>query len=134
MKSRQALAFWIIGSAFLVLLNGLAYAYSWYWYYHQLDVPMHFLGGTTLGAFLVWFGKDEARWWSVLGIALIVGVGWELFEFKFSHFLPVVVQLKTLPVWQKGLMDSFSDVLFGLLGALSAYAILIYGRNKEVEA
>jgi len=133
MKDKRALMVGFGGLGLLVILNGFAYKYFWYWHYPWGDVPMHFLGGITLGAFLVWFGGDKVAWQTVLGLVLLVGLGWELFEFKFSHFLPAVVQFKTLPVWQRGLADTFSDVLFGLLGALSIYAILTYGRNKEIE-
>lgn len=129
---KKALIIGLVGLAALVVLNGLAYQYFWYWQYRLADVPMHLLGGITVVALVLAWVRHPVRWFAVLGILLLVSGAWELFEFKFSHFLPVEVVFKALPVWERGVADTFSDILFDVLGGLLAYSFLKHGGNRTI--
>ena len=119
------------GLTALVVLNGLAYQYFWYWKHYWADIPMHLLGGLTIIALVLFGAKKPTRLWPALGLLLLVSVAWELFEFKFSHFLPYQVMFKALPMWERGLADTFSDILFDVLGGLLAYGIL--NNDQEIK-
>lgn len=131
MKARRSLIVGLVLLVLLAVLNGLAYKYYWYWRHVWADVPMHFLGGLAFGSLAVWFAGGRRIFWPLLGVLLLVGIGWELFEFKFSHFLPYKVVFKTLPIWERGAADTFSDILFDVLGGLLAFSWLGRSLNKS---
>ncbi len=138
MKIRQSLILGLISLVLLVVFNGLAYKYFWYWHYPWADVPMHLLGGMAIVSWVLFLANQPVRVWPVLGLLALVVFGWELFEFKFSHFLPTEVVFKALPAWERGLADTFSDIIFGVLGGLLAFGWLADKHNlnhdQKIEA
>ena len=105
---------WLI--TVLALATGLAVLHTWaltdylYWYYLWLDVPMHLLGGLTLGMFLISLSRTWRPLLYVLGIAFML-LGWEVFEV----LLGVGREAKNY------FFDTSLDVLMGALGAMIAY-------------
>ena len=91
---------------------------NFYWYYsiHWLDMLMHFLGGLWVSLFVVYFlflKKDFSLKvvLLVLGLTLLVGVLWELFEVSVNSF----TLKETFDT-----ADTLSDLLFDMLGSIAS--------------
>ena len=119
MRSSQNLLF--ISLALSVLfwfLNKIAVAFSLFWLLWWYDIPMHFLGGVVLGAFILWligriggpFVKPSGVSAIVLSLSLtlFIGVVWEVFEYKFD-----IAYNSVLGYWA----DTAKDLLVDLAGA-----------------
>ena len=115
---------------FIFLLHFVATKLYWYSLFGWLDMPMHFLGGFWLGLVFIWFfsrnfqlfGELKVKDWDVLKIllcVLVVGIGWEVFEFLVNDILA------ENPI---DYLDTGSDIFFDLLGGLCA--ILYVWRKK----
>ncbi len=74
----------------IALLQYLANYYAWYFHYWYADIPMHFLGGTLIASFTLWWLRFEVpiglrdripRFTVTLGVVVAVGVAWEIFEY-----------------------------------------------------
>lgn len=104
---------WLSAAFFLSLL--IAFVHNWavsnyvYWHYVWFDVPVHYLGGLTIGVFAVTLLKTRH---SLLFAALVAGViiGWEVFEFALG-----------IPRKSNYWFDTSLDVLMGTCGAVLAY-------------
>ncbi|MBX4189183.1 hypothetical protein KW785_01140 [Candidatus Parcubacteria bacterium] len=115
--------------ALLGLLHIVASKFYFYWDISWFDNVMHFLGGLSLGFFLLWFwfasgvferstpGKREAFVVSLVSVMLI-GIGWEFFE--FVHGLTQSTEAYSL--------DTFHDLSADFLGAAVAGLI---GRRRS---
>ncbi len=108
---------------FMCILNILAIKGLWYYLFWYFDMPMHFLGGLA-SVFLLayWFygkfsGSDFI--WQILCLVLVVGIGWEIFEYIFLN-------------WYGGeqfkILDSLSDMCFDMAGGIIG---VIYLKNKK---
>lgn len=101
---------------------------KWQWF----DIVMHFLGGVVAGvialalwdtyvkSFTLTTKRPFVRWaffcLCVLSFGALVGVGWEWFEFIFSHATDIP------GAWgfgQPGLGDTMADLFCDILGAFS---------------
>jgi hypothetical protein len=86
-----------------------------------LDMPTHFAGGLAMAYFvscaiiqsqpILGPTPRAVRLFASLGLAALAAVGWEFFEFLSDRFLGSHLNL--------GVPDTLSDLLFGVLGALS---------------
>lgn len=92
--------------------------HSFFWIYPWFDMLLHFCGGLVMG---LWACAVATRlslrlapaFWLISIIALLGGIGWEVFEYLFEL--------------QGGLLDTLSDLSIGMMGAYSAlvlYALL----------
>jgi len=77
-----------LAQTFVILLVAAVHlaALEWYlyWYYPWLDLLTHFLGGLWIALASVWvisYTKREVNLFHVIGIALTIGIGWEIFEY-----------------------------------------------------
>lgn len=107
--------------ATLTILQIIAQTYELYWIFPNLDRPMHFLGGVWLGLLVTWL---LARFrlvrhlatmgyvWAVLGLSLLLGLGWEGFEFGLSHLVDSGINLQPSPI------DTMLDLVLDMLGAM----------------
>jgi hypothetical protein len=84
----------------------------WWW-----DIPMHFLGGLWAGFFGVWLLHNSKKFTlrqKSIGIAIAIGICWEIFEYSFgiagSVFMPYPV-------------DTAKDLLMDTIGGYSAGVI-----------
>lgn len=121
----------IASCAVLVLvavLHLLAIEHDWYFYFWWFDIMMHFLGGLWVGlitsAYLispknVLFPRSRSfgsLYMPIFIIALIIGVGWELFE-----LLGGIMHLSDRGYLFDSVKDLLNDSLGGLVGATFTY-------------
>lgn len=114
---KKLLAFGAFLGFVLWSVNMLANAFYWYSAMWWFDIPMHILGGFFL-AFIVggfFFNKfkqlHKGEIWIVLLLAVVVlGFGWELFEYLVQYFIKGV-DLANIP-------DSIKDMLMDFIGAV----------------
>jgi type IV secretory pathway TrbL component len=101
---------------FIWIINTLANKFYWYsamWYF---DIPMHIMGGIFLGLLFgaIFFKKllildTRDSLVIILLSVLIVGLGWEFFEYTVQAFLKGSLQIANLP-------DSIKDMAMDMLG------------------
>ncbi len=130
-------AFWTLGWILLVfLLHAPAVMHDWYatlWWY---DVMMHTLGGVASGvlAYLLTSKMLKSVWhaplgfllslgavFSMLGIILSIGVGWEWLEAICDAWR----MGSSYGVSQMGLRDTMLDLLFDTLGGVLGVALTV---------
>lgn len=133
-------AFISIGAVLVVHIvavgAGLYQRLSWF------DIPMHYFGGFAIAilgfamyervcsyvSFSVRSGKQgiyammALQGIFVIGTAVIVGVGWEWYEFLFDQFATTMVA--KFGMAQMGLPDTMDDLFNDTLGALTAWFLL----------
>lgn len=114
----------------IFIANTLANRFFWYDSLWWFDMPMHFLGGfivatLTLLVFIKWNsikGDSHIRIRSIILIsffsALVIGIGWEIFEFIVDLFYPLAHMAHVL--------DSFSDLFFDASGGMCAALYVMY--------
>jgi len=104
----------------LAVVTWLAVAYSLYWHYRWLDIPMHLFGGVWAALCGAWIlaqrRQDFSVFWCLL-FALIVGVGWEIFE--YSEGIAIFNYMGTL-AYQ---IDTAKDLSVDLLGAIAGWML-----------
>lgn len=111
--SKEKLA--IVALWSLVIFHFIANFSGWYLRFEELDKLSHFWGGFALAAILLWqFEKRgwRADFWKILGLMMAAAIIWEVQEFILDKYIEEAI-LKT----QQGPLDTFLDVIFGLLGA-----------------
>jgi hypothetical protein len=113
----------------IFFLNKIADYFFWYSSIFWFDMFMHFLGGlflTLLGGSLFShiYQKSSALVivLSVLAWVLLIGLGWEVFEFSVQEIVKVT-GLADIP-------DSFSDLFFDLLGGLFGTLFVISAKKR----
>lgn len=120
MKSRKQILSLLASSIiFLCIINLVAMKGLWYYLFWYFDMPMHFLGGMAVLFLLVYVFYNQISTQRNLPIiklligVLIIGIGWEVFEYVFLN-------------WYAGqpfiILDVVSDLFFdtagGILGLL----------------
>lgn len=112
------------------VLQHNAIAHSWYWIFWWMDIIMHFLGGLFVGLVAVLLLKHYVHkikiprnlfFW-VLGVTLLIGIGWEIFEFSVG----LVMAYDPLP-------DTILDIVMDMVGATVAcvHAVPFYFKRKS---
>lgn len=114
----------------IFILNTLAFEHYWYWIYEWFDIPMHFLGGFWVGGTIIWilgtflkrrFASTRGGYLlSVVGLAMVIGLLWELFEFSIDTFITFHMN---------DIIDTLSDLSMDFLGATVAY--VFFSRQKD---
>lgn len=116
----------------IAVVHAFANEYSWYWTVRWFDVPMHFAGGAWVAGVVLWrkffFGMSanhvsffRLAMWGILG-ALVVGLGWEVYESAISFFIEGHIN---------DIVDTVSDLFFDALGAF-AVACIVHLFTKKV--
>jgi hypothetical protein len=102
---------------FIWLINTVAHVLYWYSAMWWFDIPMHILGGMFLAllAGALFFKQmvslsAREQLVTILLFVLIVGLGWELYEYVVQAFVKDVVIA--------GIPDSIKDMVMDLLGGL----------------
>jgi hypothetical protein len=136
MKFRGFFIFSLFLLISVTVLNFLAFKNFWYWHWPWFDQPMHFMGGLLAGLvsvqiFLFFFHKDwrdvgggEIILISLAG-SLLVGILWEFLEFTADKLYVARVELKTLGMLYEGWRGSLHDLLFDLIGSLTAAILFL---------
>ena len=117
----------LILSVGIALLHKAAITHYFYWIYWWFDILMHFLGGLLigLGALWLWYFsrwcgvhtiKKGKLFWIGIGSAIIVGVGWEVFELWAGIAI-------TEDLYADTALDLVMDTLGGGVGALLVMAL-----------
>jgi phosphoglycerol transferase MdoB-like AlkP superfamily enzyme len=106
----------------LGLIHTSAIVYFWYWQFPWLDVSVHFLGGLTVGFFVLWFvfrllGPAHVLWtrgslYIVLLTVILVGVLWEIFEYNVG-----------ISRGSNFAFDTSLDMVMNIVGAVTAVYI-----------
>lgn len=126
----------VLGIFFLWIVNSLAMKYLWYVIIPWFDMPMHYLGGVWAGMLSLFFAityivprypalSRVHRALLVMASVLIIGLGWELFEFILG---------KVTYINFGDFADTISDLLFDMLGAGSAlilFAGLLFHSSER---
>ena len=113
----------------ILALHLLALYFYWYWMFWWYDILLHFLGGLWLGGTTLWFLQyvrkepiGRAAQYIIPTIAvLIIGLGWELFEFSLDTF----IIFRT-----NDIIDTMSDLGMDVVGSLTASLIMIKNYGK----
>ncbi|HMP67511.1 MAG TPA: hypothetical protein PKA60_02070 [Candidatus Paceibacterota bacterium] len=111
----------------VAVLHYFATIHSLYWSIGWYDIMMHFLGGLLIGliAFLFFFTSDKIHYpkdnkivifVTVIGVVLVVGLFWELWEI-FVGFTDTVNDAG----------DTALDLIMDVIGAIFAY---YYGLSR----
>lgn len=108
----------------MLVLVGIVDVYAdinyWYWQYRWLDTPVHFAGGVWVALAAVWLSrvvhKPLRSLLGVVAVVLVVGVGWEVYEYFFTASYSNYYIFDTSK-------DLLMDILGGLLGYLWAQRI-----------
>ncbi len=116
----QWLSYAFVLSLVLALLQAWALAEFLYWRYAWFDIPMHFLGGAAIAAFLVALLMHH-RLKTFVVLMIVATIGWEVFEYLFG-----------LPRESNYALDTALDLVMDTLGALTVYtaARLSVWRSK----
>lgn len=115
---------WLIAafvcSIAIALIHNWAVANYIYWHFVWFDVPVHYLGGLTIGAFTVALLKTRR---SLLFMAIIAAIiiGWEIFEYYIG-----------VPRQANYWFDTWLDILMGTFGATITYVIARYTIWRSV--
>lgn len=112
-----------ISLAILLFFQGVSFATPIFYVFPWFDIPMHILGGMTLGFFgiLIHAGipalrkKPHAILMIVLLCGLIGGIGWELVEFNLDRFVGSALQTT--------MIDTIGDLFCDVFGAYLAYLL-----------
>ncbi len=96
------------------------------------DALTHFVCGIVVAVGLAWlagrhprakiFGPSRLKnFLTILAVAALVGMLWEVFEFGFDHFRSIVLHMNLYhpnQAAQPSNSDTVGDMLFGLLGSI----------------
>ena len=130
--------------ALIAGLNFFAFQSSWYFYHWWFDLVMHFLGGLFIGLTVWWLYQLfftllatkklslRSSFILMIGAILIMGLGWELFEFSVDEYWDTHLNIKLIEVLQVSQEDTSSDLLFDILGGVTAWLMVNrFGKGKK---
>lgn len=111
-------------------LHWLSLVFSWYWTFWWMDVVMHFLGGLWIGLAVIWFVFVSGRvsiaeimherrtaFLVAAGAALVVGLGWEVFELYYG----ISGAHPNEPLFP----DTWHDLVMDTFGGIAAYGYIL---------
>jgi hypothetical protein len=108
--------------ALLAILNLIALAFYFYWTLWWYDIMMHLLAGLAGGLAVCWFVRFSSlsrQFLVVVASLMIVGIGWEVFEYVFD------IAART-----DYIRDTLLDLIADLGGAVLA-VIYASGQTRE---
>jgi len=126
MKRQTFLFCILLISVVIAVLHFAALEFYLYWVFPWFDVLMHFLGGLLVALIGIWslIYVVRTRVWicfshrnilyTAVGTAIVVGVGWEIFEY-----------INGLRVEHNYALDTITDLIMDLCGAVFAYWVVL---------
>lgn len=102
------------------------YRYIGWW-----DTAAHFLGGLWVGGMILWFLRSKANFLSrassvvlvSFGAALVVGLGWEFYEFG-------VVKVLGFAFPADYVRDTITDLVADSAGGVAAAGLFLWHKKK----
>lgn len=112
---------------------------GWYILYPWVDIPLHVAGGAWTALAFFYLQRKYVLLFSALpflfslilvaGFVMLVGVGWEWFEFGFDYiFVPEHAEWRA----QLGLVDTMGDLLADILGGMVVGVYFLLNRKPAV--
>ena len=133
---KTPLFIWIFITIVIVaMLHFSALQFYLYWRFWWFDLLTHFLGGLWVAISFLWlffqFGfvnifKNDKNYNLLVAFfgSLFVGVFWEIFEYYFGL---------TAVNASNYVIDTVTDISFGLVGGFAAYCIFVFKGYHKVE-
>ena len=109
-------------ASLIAILHYLGIANKWYEIFIWYDVLLHILGGFWVGYTVcyLWLrnmrGNSNDLFWVALVGVLVVGLGWEVFEYIYNIADPY----NSMPY----LVDTSKDIVMDICGALLAWGYI----------
>lgn len=123
----------LVGAVLLYSANRLAGIYFLYWRIWWLDIPMHALGGLTVGLLGAWAIETLSRqgwvfsrataYCSLASFVLVVGCFWEFVEYLIGYTFNTIGSYR----W-----DTVKDVAVDLAGGSLAFWFYWPARRRPV--
>lgn len=132
-SKREKTAFLLLFFLFLLIL--ILYFLGWLVLVPFVDNLLHFLGGFFVALFFIDYfrraliaerslSKDLII---IIGASLLVGVGWEIFEFILSH-----VSLPNITLFRSGgLFDTLKDLVIDSIGAMAMFFVIRHRHHRS---
>lgn len=120
-----------VGLFILLTMHFFASVFYLYWEFWWLDIVMHILGGFLVVSLIITFSKIitfynhlsfNKKFFFVFFWLFLVTISWEFFEFFIENVDPTIGSA----YW----IDTFSDIVAGLLGGVLAF-IFVYTLWKK---
>jgi hypothetical protein len=127
MKKMLAITTVILGMGIL-FVNIASHTFGWYGLYSDFDRVMHFLGGAFVFCFLLLFLRPRLKrsypTIAYIGLVLIIGALWEVYEYLVQHYIGVILATVS---------DSIDDLVFDVLGAIAVSIVFyfVYSAKKR---
>ncbi len=109
-------------ASLIAILHFAGVKYEWYSTFIWYDVLLHVLGGFWVGYTVcyLWLRNMRANsnnlfWIALVGV-LVIGIGWEIFEFIFNIADPY----GAIPY----MVDTVKDIIMDVCGALLAWGYI----------
>jgi uncharacterized membrane protein YjdF len=125
-NSHKLLVWTLVTIVLVAIVNYAASALYLYWTIWWFDNVVHFSGGLAMGFLTYWLFRKLYPVIQPLGIwklilillvfVMIIGVGWEIFEYIFNTALP--------SAGETYIQDTCYDLISDALGAVAAAVIL----------
>lgn len=114
-------------SVLILVLHLLASEFFWYWKFWWFDILMHLLGGFVIGLCVLWVihkmtwrGSTLAMFVGVVTATLVIGIGWEVFEYIYGIAGKDNYQV-----------DTVTDLIMDAIGAVLACKY-VYKRHQHI--
>lgn len=118
----------------ILILHILGNVFEWYYTIPNFDTLMHFLGGFWVAMFLVYLIKKYAKdlfkqnklkkILFLIGITMIIGFFWELYEFLADTFI-----FNKALLMQQSVVDTITDLMADFSGVF-LYVLVKFTKNE----
>ncbi|OGZ47268.1 MAG: hypothetical protein A3J54_01540 [Candidatus Ryanbacteria bacterium RIFCSPHIGHO2_02_FULL_45_13b] len=127
----------LVGVLAILCAHILSVLQGWYTTYTWIDIPLHLAGGAWTALAFFYLQRRYVLLFSalpflfsiimVVGVVMLVGVGWEWFEFGFDYiFVPEHAEWRA----QFGLVDTMGDLLADVIGGALVGLYFLLNRKQ----
>jgi len=127
----------LVGVLAILCAHILSVLQGWYTTYTWIDIPLHLAGGAWTALAFFYLQRRYVLLFSalpflfsiimVVGVVMLVGVGWEWFEFGFDYiFVPEHAEWRA----QLGLVDTMGDLLADVIGGALVGLYFLLNRKQ----
>lgn len=134
MSFRSLLPLFLVVLIFVIaVVDAMALRYHLFYTLPWFDIPLHLLGGLWVSLFILWyysiFRNNNARieerggmFIFALSGTFAVALAWELFEYTINAYIVLD---------KYDMIDTFKDLLMGMIGATVGTWIFIHKIHKK---